>query len=214
MLGLAGCAALRPATGLRETEPSTAVLDEASEQAILEGDGNRGRLVALSDGIPGMGATITGHGVNAAPSDLQPLHESAVRRGRRLLTFAYDDRFRRLRDSSRELAWAIAQDQREHGDGRLTIEAHSMAPRIAVSALDALMTDRAWRGNLEGRLSLRLIAPALGGSRAANLARLAPPGLAQAIGGVVPGIDMGTNSAFQVGLETADFPPGVATDIY
>jgi hypothetical protein len=214
LLGLASCAAARPTMGLRESEPSTVVLDEGSERAILEGDGGRGRLVALSDGIPGRGTTITVHGVNAAPSDLQPLHERAARNRQRLLTFVYDDRFRRLRDSSRELATAIAKDQREHGDGPLTIEAHSMGARIALSALNELMTGQAWRKNLEGRLSLHLIAPALGGIAAANIARLAPPPLARAIAGVAPGIDMGTRSAFQVGLETVDFPPSVRTDIY
>lgn len=66
-------------------------------------------------------------------------------------------------------------------------------------------------GKLPNSVNLEMVNPVLGGSGAANSARLAPGGIGELIPGVEPGKDMGTNSEFQRTLETTQLPRSVRT---
>ena len=212
-LGLAGCAGtLEPRLAAQQGFSVTtgAPLDEAAEQALLGGRDRPGRLVELQAARPGRGLTLTIHGINASPQDVGALTEAAAARGRGVATFAWDDRFRRLTDSSQDLARELRAWAAEHPGEPLEIDAHSMGARIAIAALAEL----AAAGELTMQVRLRLVAPPLGGFGSANSARTAPPFIGELIGGVRPGVDMGTTSAFQRRLEAVALPENVRTVIY
>jgi len=185
-------------------------MDEQTETALLAANGQRGRFVLLDEGRPGTPTVITVHGINAAPDALQPLHDAALRRGARLLTFAYDDQRRRLGLSSAELAWQLIAERQRQPQRRLVIQAHSMGARITVAALSIVASFARHLGPVE----LVLVAPLLEGVSAANLAQVSPALVAPLIPGVLPGADIGTRSDFQKALAGAHFPPTITTHIY
>lgn len=185
-------------------------LDEEAEARILGGRNRPGRMVQLAQGAPGAGTTLTIHGINASPADVQGLSEHAAGQGHAVHTFAYDDRFRRLEDSSADLATQLSQWMSQNPGQPLRIRAHSMGGRVALAALQQLHEE----GRLTNRVTLDLIAPPLGGFGAANWARLDfLDALGPHIGGVRPGRDMGTSSPFQERLERSQIP-GVVTRIF
>jgi pimeloyl-ACP methyl ester carboxylesterase len=187
-----------------------APLDESAETAVVGGSNRPGRLVELAPGAAGSPRTVTIHGINASPDAVASLSQAARARGEAVATFAWDDRHRRLTDSSRDLAAALADHVRAAPRAPLTVEAHSMGARIAVLALSQL----AERGTLEGPVTLRLIAPPLGGVPSADGARHAPDFLGDLFGGLRPGMDMGPSSDFQRALERVTLPANVRTVIY
>jgi pimeloyl-ACP methyl ester carboxylesterase len=184
--------------------------NEAQEREILGGRNQPGRLVPLMQGRNG--AVVTIHGVNSAPEAVNSLAEPGVRSGQEVHTFAYDDRFRRLGDSSRDLAGQLGEWMERNPGKPLTLRAHSMGGRVTLGALGLLQEE----GRLEGRrINLDLVAPPLGGYGAANWARADFTGV---LGGVVPvlrpGRDMGTSSGFQEQLESLRLPANVRTRIF
>ena len=185
-------------------------LDEEAEARILGGRNRPGQMVQLAQGAPGAGTTLTIHGINASPADVQGLSEHAAGQGHTVHTFAYDDRFRRLEDSSADLATQLSRWMTDNPGQPLRIRAHSMGGRVALAALGQLNEE----GRLTNRVTLDLIAPPLGGFGVANWARtdfldvLGPH-----VGGVRPGRDMGTTSGFQERLEQIQIP-GVVTRIF
>ena len=184
--------------------------NEAQEGQLLGGSNQPGRLVPLMQGRNG--AVMTIHGVNAAPDAVSSLAEPGVRSGQEVYTFAYDDRFRRLTDSSQDLAGQLAQWMERNPGQPLTLRAHSMGGRVTLGAL-ALLQEQ---GRLSGRnIQLDLVAPPLGGYGAANWARADFTGALGALIPVLrPGRDMGTGSAFQEQLENLRLPQNVRTRIF
>lgn len=203
---LGGCAPLLPGgAGLARS------VDNEGERAIVLANGDVGQLAVLHEGS-GTGETvITVHGINAGPDAVAPIHERAALRGARLLTFVYDDRRRRLVDSSEELARGISREIALYRPRILDITGHSMGGRIAVSALGELSRE----GKLRGQpIELCLLAPALGGFAAANMAKGVPRVFDRLFAGVAPGKDMGSRSAFQASLDEVSLPENVRTRIF
>jgi pimeloyl-ACP methyl ester carboxylesterase len=214
-LGLSACASVQaPRAGVEQGLARATVgapIDEAREQSLIGGHDRPGRIVELARGAPGRPATLTIHGINASPADVEALTEAARSGGGAVATFAWDDRHRRLTDSARDLAGELEAFVAAHPGAPLRIDAHSMGGRVAVAALGEL----AARGGLEGvPVTLRLIASPLGGLESANGARHAPGFLGGLIGGLRPGIDMGTTSEFQRGLEAITLPRSVRVEVH
>lgn len=184
--------------------------DETQEQRLVGGSNQPGRLIPLMQG--NHGAVMTIHGINASPQNVDALAQPGVQNGREVHTFAYDDRFRRLSDSSADLARELGQWMARNPGQPLTLRAHSMGGRVTLGAL-ALLQDQ---GQLEGRpVRLDLVAPPLGGYQAANWARADVTGLVGSlVGGMRPGLDMGTDSGFQQRLENLRLPSNVQTRIF
>lgn len=184
--------------------------NEAQERQLLGGTNQPGRLVQLMEGRNG--AVITVHGVNAAPDAVNSLAEPGVRTGQEVHTFAYDDRFRSLSDSSQDLARQLRQWMERNPGQPLNLRAHSMGGRITLGAL-ALLQEQ---GQLLGRpIQLDLVAPPLGGFVAANWARADFTGVLGSLIPVMrPGQDMGTGSGFQERLENLRLPANVRTRIF
>lgn len=182
-------------------------IDESYERALLGGQNNPGRLVPLAQG--GRGTTVTIHGINGAPTDVQALSEQAAGEGHNVQTFVYDDNFRRLTDSSQDLAGELREWMRANPGQPLRIQAHSMGGRVALGALARLQEE----GQLRNPVELDLIAPPLGGFGGANAARM---DFLDVIGRVAPNVrpgrDMGSDSDFQQQLERLQLP-GVRTRI-
>ena len=184
--------------------------NESQERQILGGSNQPGRLVPLVQGRNG--AVMTIHGVNAAPETVNSLAQPGVRNGQEVHTFAYDDRFRRLGDSSQDLAGQLSQWMDRNPGQPLTLRAHSMGSRVTLGALSVLQE----QGRLEGRrINLDLVAPPLGGYSAANWARADFTGVLGSMVPVLrPGRDMGTSSGFQEQLESLRLPSNVRTRIF
>lgn len=189
---------------------SPRAITEEHEASILRGAHGRGVLVELSPGALGATTLVTIHGINAAPDTIQPLHERAQHDGARVLTFVYDDRHSRLTDASRSLAGELATWMKEHPGQPLRIQAHSLGGRVALGALHRLNAE----GALKSPVELTLLAPPLAGYASANGARFLPDFLARAIGGAMPGKDLGTNSDYQRMLEALELPSSVSAHIY
>lgn len=184
-------------------------VDETRESEIVGGNNRPGRLVQLAQGRNG--ATVTVHGINASPDHVGPLSQQAAQQGREVHTFAYDDRFRRLRDSSADLAQELGTWMDRNPGQPLNLRAHSMGGRVALGALAQLQEE----GRLRGRpVHLDLIAPPLGGYQAADWARMDfTDALGASVPGMRPGKDMGTGSDFQQRLENLRLPENVTTRI-
>jgi len=193
--------------------PETQVLsiNEDMEGALIHGANHQGKMIHVHRGTRGSDTLFTVHGIMAAPDTLDSIHEQAAEKGGEVNTFAYDDKYRRLTDSSRDLAEGFSGWMRDNPGRPLNIVAHSMGSRITLGALQKLDASR----QLEDRqVNLSLLAPALGGYKAANLAQAAPSFLAGIFKGAVPGKDMGTESYFQTMLESNKLPDNVRTTIF
>jgi pimeloyl-ACP methyl ester carboxylesterase len=169
-------------------------------------------MVRIGPARPNAPALLTIHGINDAPLSMQALGERGQQNGLEVHTLAYDDRFRRLRDTSGDLAGQLREWIEQNPGRPLHISAHSMGARIALGALSELQQ----QGQLDGRqLHLDLLGPPLGGFEAADLARLDLTGvLGATIPGLRPGHDMGSTSGFQERLESLRLPPTVSTRIF
>lgn len=211
-LGLSGCASvMAPLHGITAgLMLDRAAITEAHETLILGERNGASRMIEVHRGDQAEPPAITVHGVHSGPDSIGPITRSRVREGGSVYTFLYDDGFRRLTDSSDDLAGALERVMAAHPAAVVRIDAHSMGARIVLGALDALEA----QGKLTSPIELRLIAPYLGGAAAADFAASAPDFLADAISGVRPGIDIGHHSNFQERLEALSLPPLVTTKIY
>jgi pimeloyl-ACP methyl ester carboxylesterase len=203
-----GCAAQLPGAPVDDDRGRSLVIDDDVEDALLEANGGRPHLLELHNPPNAPTTTVTVHGTKTGPSELQPLHQRAVARGDRLMTFIYDDRGTSVRASGRGLARELLA-KRHHWGPRLRIEAHSMGTRVVLAALWYL-DDRA---TSLGLVELSLIAAPLGGIAAADLAPLTPTVIAS-IFGAVSSEDMGSHSALQGIIESMDLTPNVSARVY
>lgn len=204
----AGGAAPRRIQYPQEVKPPR--LDEVAEREILEGVRKPGKLVSLAEGDASQPLALTIHGINGDPEDVQPFIDDAARAGQTTLTFCYDDQYRRLTQSSKELATQLGSYIDENPNRPLEISAHSMGSRVVLAALEQLRDE----GRLNMPVELRMVAPPLGGYGSANLARLAPRFIGERIAGVQPGKDMGTWSRFQHDLEALKLPENVRVTVF
>jgi len=212
LIGASGCVSIANAQE-NTTDAREALfgpIDEAGEARILARTSTIGTLVEVNAGDPGAATRVTIHGINAAPDTVEPLNARGVKRGDRVLTFAYDDRHSRLSETSAVLARELGEWMKSNPGERLIIEAHSMGGRVLLGALNELNA----RGELTGPVDVTLIAPPLAGYRSANGSRMLPGFIARAIGGAMPGKDMGTSSDYQKMLESLTLPSSVKTTIY
>ena len=106
----------------------------SARRALTHTDG-RGALVDVHIGDVDQLTVIAVHGFRGRAGDLSPLIEKAIVAGHTVKAFAYDDRFRSLEDTSRDLASAIEQWWAIHPHAPLRIDAHSMGGRVALGAL-------------------------------------------------------------------------------
>ncbi len=187
--------------------PST--LDQNWERATI-GKNQPGQLVALG-GDAKKGVAITIHGINDAPTGVAALTDARLNKGGKVSTFGWDDNYRRLGDSANDFARAVKSELAKHPGATLRIDAHSMGGRVALVALGRLEKEGALKGK---KVELNLVAPPLGGYGSANTARWAPKPVRGLIKNVQPGIDMGTNSAFQKELEGVRLPSSVKVKVF
>jgi alpha/beta hydrolase family protein DUF900 len=185
-------------------------IPEANERAMLKARGGRAHLVQLNKGRA-QGHTVTIHGINASPDSVKSLSQNSIDKRQSVHTLVYDDQKTGLDKTSSELAAELTKLQRKFPGQPLTIRAHSMGGRLAVDALRKMQEG----GVLgESRVNLEMTNPVIGGTKSANSAKYAPDFVAPLIPGVVPGKDMGTDSAFQARLETTQLPKTVRTTTY
>lgn len=184
-------------------------LDEAAESRLIGGKNKPGFLVLTHEAEGAARTRISVHGVNGSPRDVAPLNTLGPRLGENTITFAYDDRFRRLEHSAKDLARSIGEWRTAHPDRELVIDAHSMGGRVALAALAELA-----KTTELGPIHLNLIAVPLAGYEGANWARVSPAFLRGLIPVTRPGVDMGTSSRFQKSLNELVLPPSVKTTIF
>lgn len=205
-VGLMGAGAPAMAAG-----PPPIAISKTMELSIVGGENKPGKLVDVAEGDPSLGVTVAVHGIRGSPSTIQTVIEGAAAGGGVVKAFTYDDQFRSLEDSSRDLANEIASWKQENPGRPLSIQSHSMGGRIVLGALQDLQE----RGLLADGAPIHatLIAPPLGGYGSANSARWAPDFVARLIAGIVPGRGMGTSSDFQKMLEALKLPANVETTV-
>lgn len=185
-------------------------INEKAERELVGGRNRPGVLVDLG-GSPENGLALTVHGINDAPQSVDPLSKRSLATGAQTRTFAWDDNYRRLGDSTRDLSAAMEGWLRDNPGKPLTIHAHSMGTRISLAALDDLNQ----KGLLRDRtVELNLVAPALGGFDVANNARSAPRFLDGMIKNLRPSRDMGNTSDFQKHLESIRLPDNVHVRVF
>ncbi len=185
-------------------------LDEAMERRVVDGKDKPGKLVGIGGGDPAKGTTVTIHGINGSPEDVRPFTDLAMSKGQHVMTYMYDDQYRRLEDSSRDLAAELSQWVTNNPARPLRIDAHSMGGRVVLGALKQLMDEH----KMPARLDLNLVAPPLAGYGSANGARMAPGFIGRLIAGVEPGRDMGTTSGFQQMLAALRLPSSVTVRVF
>ena len=223
-LTLAGCMAVGPcmqqirnpsnesvAAQVFEEMGSPEVVTDEMECRLVGGRNRPGALLELNGPTTADGGTrITIHGINAGPDAMQPLADRGAFEGDRVMTFAYDDQYRRIADSSSDLARELSAFWVEHPGEAIHIDAHSLGARVALGAIDRLAN----ANQLHGSVSLDLIAPPLAGIKAADGAARAPDVFRCAFSGVAPGVDMGPESDFQEYLEGIRLPDEVRVRVF
>ena len=210
---ISACAANNPRLPTTLVQAPSVHISEAMERAWVARD-PRARLIHLG-GDARQGTTLTIHGMNASPDDVAALSLAGLVRGEQVLTFAYDDNYRRLQATADDFAQQIDVLERSlPAHARLNVEAHSMGARAVVVALARLQRV----GRISRRLvELHLIAPLLRGVGAAGSAWLMtlflPFGLSSLIKNIEPAQDLGPRSDFQRAIEAARFRDNVRVSV-
>jgi hypothetical protein len=141
-----------------------------------------------------------------ATSSLTGVIQKAIDAGGTVRAFAYDNKFRSLGDSSRDLASSIEAWMDDNGNRPLRIAAHSAGGRVALGALAILEKDRRLTGDVE----LDLMASPIAGMKKAMFALLVP--------GFIPWIRAVRNiapaSKFQGTIDRLELPPNVKVNIF
>jgi hypothetical protein len=185
-------------------------VDEHVERSVLGTKNAPGVLVQVSAGSPGRGLGVSVHGINAGCSDVHPLTLELAEHGATTFAFVYDDNYRRLRDSTADLAAALRPRLEGRPGEPLLVRAHSMGSRIVLVALERLGRE----GLLDGRyVDVALVAPPLAGYKSADLARITPWPLSR-IKNVQPAIDMGRGSRFQRRVQALSLPENVRVRVF
>src|SRR3984893_12436076 len=147
-----------------------ASIDGGFERKLLKETHGHGTLVDVRTGAGDKPTTIFVHGIPGAASSLTGMIQKAIDAGGTVKAFAYDNRFRSLEDSSRDLASSIETWMTDNPGRPLRVAAHSAGGRLALGALAILERD----GRLTADVELNLIASAIAGMTSAILSLLAP----------------------------------------
>ncbi len=208
--GIVSSTLISSASAPRVALPDVQNVSEHREREVIGGRDRPGHMVPIAEGDPTRGLFFTVHGINDDPDSCRPLSEAAATSGGPVYTFAYDDRYRSLEDSSFDLAGEIEAQLGQAPE--MTISGHSMGARVSLGALKLLQD----RGELAsaGPITLNLVAPVLAGFPSANGAMWAPHFIDHLIGGVQPGRGMGTHSPFQEMVEGLRLPANVRVHIF
>jgi pimeloyl-ACP methyl ester carboxylesterase len=207
-LTLSACAALPPAPSASHANP--AQYDLRDEFAALGGTNQPGQLAQVTPGRDPATTEVLVHGIGSGPDSLEGLIPQATATGHRVEVFLYDSVYRRLSDSSHDLASELVRFQQSHPNTRVHLVTHSMGGRVA---LDAVRQTQQW-GQMPPGLSMQMVAPTLEGFAMADTALAVPDFIARGIGRTMPGKDMARHSAFQQRLEQVHLPPSVPVTIY
>jgi pimeloyl-ACP methyl ester carboxylesterase len=183
-----------------------ASIDTAFERRLLKETHGHGTFVDVYTGAADRVTTIFVHGMPDGASTLSAVMQRAIDADGSVKAFAYDNKFRSLEDSSRDLAEAIGTWMDDNPDRKLRIAAHSMGGRVSLGALAILQKE----GRLSGDLELNLIASPIAGVRSAIFARLAPGFLPwiRPLRGVAPA------SKFQRTIDRLALPSNVRVNIF
>jgi pimeloyl-ACP methyl ester carboxylesterase len=163
-------------------------------------------LVDVHTGAADAPTTIFVHGMPGASSSLTGVMQKAIDAGGTVKAFAYDNKYRSLEDSSRDLASSIETWMDDNPGRMLRIDAHSMGGRVTLGALATLQTN----GRLTGDVELNLMASPIAGMKSAIFAVLAPGFIpwVRAIRGISP------ISKFQGMIDRLELPPNVTVNIF
>src|SRR5882762_410166 len=166
------CGGLMTDTALSQTRPTRqpASIDARFERTLLKQTHGHGTLVDVHTGAADTPTTIFIHGMPGAVSSLAGVIQKAIDAGGTVKAFAYDNKYRSLEDSSRDLASSLESWMDDNPDRALRIAAHSMGGRLALGALAILNRD----GRLTGDVELNLMASPIAGIKGAIFSVLAP----------------------------------------
>lgn len=208
VFGLASAALAQVSESVQATASSRhpASIDGVFERTLLKQTHGRGTFVDVHTGAADRPATIFVHGMPGAPSSLIAVIQKAIDAGRTVKVFAYDNKFRSLEDSSRDLAHSIECWMDDNPGQGLRIDAHSMGGRLALGALAILQE----RGRLDGDIALNLIASPIAGTKSASFSRLAPGFIPwiRPIRGIAPA------SKFQAVIDRLELPSNVTVNVF
>jgi pimeloyl-ACP methyl ester carboxylesterase len=185
-------------------EPAS--IDSVFERKLLKETHGHGTLVDVHTGTTDRPTTVFVHGMPGAASSLTGVIQQAVDAGGTVKAFAYDNKFRSLEDSSRDLARSIETWMADNPARMLRITAHSMGGRVALGALAILQRD----GRLTGDVELNLMASPIAGVKSAMFSLLAPGFLPW----IRPSRGIASVSQFQKVIDRLELPSNVTVNIF
>jgi hypothetical protein len=156
------------ASGHHDRAPAS--IDKTFEREALKKRHGRGMLIDVHAGNPDEPITIAVHGIRGGPSTLTQVMQKQIDAGNTVKAFVYDDKFRSLEDSSRDLATSIELEMDRNSSRKLRLDAHSMGGRVALGALSILKEG----GRLTGDIVLNLMASPIAGMKSANFSLMGP----------------------------------------
>jgi hypothetical protein len=124
------------ASGNHDCAPAS--IDKTFEREALKKTHGRGMLIDVHVGNSDEPMTIAVHGTRGGPSTLTQVMQKQIDAGNTVKAFVYDDEFRSLEDSSRDLATSIELEMDRNSGRQLRLDAHSMGGRVALGALSIL----------------------------------------------------------------------------
>jgi pimeloyl-ACP methyl ester carboxylesterase len=202
------CGGLMTGTALSQTRPDRqpASIDGLFERRLLKETNGHGTLVQVHTGDADTPTTIFVHGMPGAASSLTGVIQKAVDAGGTVKAFAYDNKFRSLDDSSRDLASSLGTWMDDNPGRTLRIAAHSVGGRLTLGALAILVKD----GRLTGDVELNLMASPIAGMKSAIFSLLAP--------GFIPWIrpirGIASVSRLQGVIDRLELPSNVKVNIF
>jgi pimeloyl-ACP methyl ester carboxylesterase len=183
-----------------------ASIDGGFERKLLKETHGHGTFVDVQTGAADKPTTIFVHGIPGAASSLSGVIQRAIDAGGTVKAFAYDNKFRSLEDSSRDLASSIETWMDDNPGRPLRVAAHSAGGRLALGALAILERD----GRLTGDVELNLIASPIAGVKSAIFSLLAPGFLPW----IRPSRGIASVSRFQGVIDRLELPSNVKVNIF
>jgi pimeloyl-ACP methyl ester carboxylesterase len=203
---VAGSATLFKSLRASASGRQPASIDGVFERKLLKETHGRGTFVDVHTGAADTPTTIFVHGMPGAASSLTGVIQKAIDAGGTVKAFVYDNKFRSLENSSRDLASSIETWMDDNPGYALRIAAHSMGGRVALGALAILQRD----GRLTGDVELNLIASPIAGIKSAIFSVLAPPFLPW----IRPIRGIASVSKFQGVIDRLELPSNVKVNIF
>lgn len=202
------CGGLMTDTALSQTRPTRhpSSIDGVFERALLKQTHGHGTFVDVHTGAQDTPTTIFIHGMPGAASSLTGVIQKAIDAGGTVKAFAYDNKFRSLEDSSRDLASSLETWMDDNPGRPLRIAAHSVGGRLALGALAILVKN----GRLDGDVELNLMASPIAGMKRAIFSLLVP----DFIPWIRPMRGIASVSKFQGVIDRLELPSNVKVNIF